>query len=110
VLLIITTKRLCTSSFTNDKQKKEQREPIDIILIEALLTKTTDLTVQDQEGNTLLHHYIRTAFEDHQRALPSPAVEYMLLDLLVQKTNQINTPNSKGETPIFEVTRTIMGT
>jgi hypothetical protein len=94
-------KRLSTTSF-KDTKRKGRGMAVDSELIETLLKRTNDLTVKDYYGNTLLHHYISTFFNQEDEE------NYSLLDLIVQKTNQINTQNSKGETPIFGVTNTNM--
>jgi ankyrin repeat protein len=66
-------------------------------MVESLLKKTKNLSAQNLHGNTLLHLYVIASRSEDR-------YDYNFLETIVKNTNHINTPNAKGNTPIFEVT------
>jgi ankyrin repeat protein len=60
------------------------------------------LSVQNLHGNTLLHLYASSSFLEDD-------TDFQLLETIAKNTNHINTPNSHGNTPIFEVIRLEQG-
>jgi ankyrin repeat protein len=60
------------------------------------LENTKDMSLQNLHGNTLLHLYASTSISRDDN-------DFKLLETIAKNTNHINTPNSHGNTPIFEV-------